>query len=290
MIKKSIKNCNKGEKFLIERKRRGGLAMFKKTITAILVGGLTLCIFLPKEFTYASQDEISLSYGESNPIRITDMLNRLIGKKGYLEEADKKVIENVEGLDLYEINGVNKKASSIIDEKTKYFLDYELNPKMFSLRDTAEHVEIWVANDLSYPEDDLRNADSISADQINKMKKHFEEEIYPAITKIHGAPEFHKGENAWLVNQGYLPEDYYVSRDDTSRMIILVDNIKDGLYYQENSTSYIPGYYWSVHKKYMDRDIIIVNSKDWEGILGSIYLSTLTEETSRMMEDKQNDE
>ncbi len=241
------------------------------------------------EFSYAEQDTGGISFRESSSVIVAQMLNELTGNIGYLEEIEKKVIENVEGLEIHEVNGTNINSQFTSDKKTKYFLDYELNLKAFSFMGSGEHIEIWVADDLSYPEGDSRNADSISQKQLNRMKNHFEDVMDSLIMEKHALPHFHRGQNSWLVNQGYLPHDYYVTDTDKSKVILLVDNIKDKAYYDEDQSSYIPGYYWNVHRKYADRDIITINSKDWDLKFESVYMLTLVEELHRLMEDNVND-
>ncbi|MDF2546937.1 MAG: peptidase [Anaerosolibacter sp.] len=257
--------------------------MFKKVVTTMLISCLTFVICLPIEATYAAQNNSVLSLENSKPVKIAHVLNKLAERKSYLEEAEKKIIENIVGLELYEEPSTGNDITSALQKK--YFLDYELNMKLFTLRGRGKHVEIWVANDLSYSEGDVRKSDVISDDEIKKIEKYFEDTIYSSLKGQHEEVQLLKGGNSWLVEQGFLPENYYVSDSDEARTMILIDNIKDEWYYNENQETFISAYYWNIHNKYINRDIIMLNSKEWKTKFESVYLPALQEEFAALLED-----
>jgi hypothetical protein len=242
-----------------------------------------LCISLSPGFAYNIQEKRVDRSHEWDSKKIINKLNSLADNKYYLEEVEKKLIENTEGLEVDIRTEQDKDIEWELDKK--YFLDYELNMKTFTLKDTGKHVELWLSNDLSYSDKDLRNPDSVSDEQVKRMKAYFEEVVYSSFGAEDSIPEFHNGENSWLVKEGSLPKDYYAVKPSESRLIILIDNIKDEQYYNENHSEFIPGYYWNLLKKYIDRDIIIINSRDWDRILESTYLPTLKDMFSRLLVD-----
>lgn len=258
--------------------------MLKKTIASMCIGYLILYTSISTGFSYNTQVKSVVNNSAWDSNNIAYKLNTLAEHRYYLDEVEKKMIENLGGLEIHTRADSDKVDIQVLDEK--YFLDYELNMKMFTLKDIGKHVEVWVAKDLSYSVGDLRNSDSISDEQVNRMKIHFEEIIYPSSTEKKSI-KFHNGENSWLIKEGWLPEGYYTTNEDESRLIILVDNIKDEQYYNQDQSIFIPGYHWNLLGKYMDRDIIIINSRDWDKLLDSMYLPTLAEAVSKLLEDNQ---
>ncbi|SFL72558.1 Immune inhibitor A peptidase M6 [Gracilibacillus orientalis] len=132
----------------------------------------------------------------------------------------------------------------------------------FTLKGVGEHGEVWVANNLEYPEGDPRNADGVSAvtdEQVNYLLNEFDENIYEQEVEFFDAPTERKGE------QATFPEYH---QDESGRVVILIDNIKDDSYYEPNYPSYIAGYFSSTISDFTDRNVMTIDSFDWANRTG----------------------
>ncbi|WP_342433246.1 choice-of-anchor J domain-containing protein [Neobacillus sp. FSL H8-0543] len=136
---------------------------------------------------------------------------------------------------------------------------YRLTP--FTLKGVGKYGEVWVANNLSYPAGDPRNADGksiVTDEQVNYLLNEFDTKMYEQEVAFFGAPAERKGE------QGVLPE----YQDESGRVVILVDNIKDANYDNPNYPSYIAGYFSSTISDFSDRNVMTIDSFDWKNRTG----------------------
>ena len=161
----------------------------------------------------------------------------------------------------------------------------------FELRAMNDLAEIWVQTDLSYGWDylgntfpDPRDDPVVSQDDIDYLLEEFTETIYPVTTSYFGVPEPHDG------NNGYWP-DYY---NGSSREVILVHNFKDEVYYDPTYPYYIAGFYSPTFETYFDRNIINIDSHDWENRVGddadraNLYESIIAHEYQHLIHDDWN--
>ena len=166
-----------------------------------------------------------------------------------------------------------------------FFSEYEL-------RAVGTDVEIWVQTDLSYPEGDPRATPVVTDDQVEYLLGEFESNIYLTDTAIFGTPDFHDGSNALLVDWGYFPIGYY--EEETGRNVILVSNVRDDAYYDSTYPYYIAGFYSPSFEAYNDRNIISIDSHDWENRMGPdvdrpyLYESTIGHEYQHLIHDDYN--
>jgi hypothetical protein len=165
-----------------------------------------------------------------------------------------------------------------------YWTDFEL----VAINPTAE---IWVQTDLSYgwdifggTFDDPRDYPVVSQEDIDYLLDEFTNNIYPVDTTYFGVPDYHDG------NNGYWPQDYNAS----ARNVILVHNFKDEAYYDPTYPYYIAGFYSSTFETYFDRNIINIDSHDWENRIGpdvsrpNLYESTIAHEYQHLIHDDYN--
>ncbi len=130
--------------------------------------------------------------------------------------------------------------------------------KAFTLKGVGKYGEVWVANNLNYPNGDPRNAaglTKVTDEQVNYLLNEFDTKMYEQEVAFFGAPAKRTGENS-LVD----PELY---QDDEGRVVILVDNILDENYYDRNYPSYIAGYFSSTIGAFTDRNVMTIDSYDW---------------------------
>jgi hypothetical protein len=135
----------------------------------------------------------------------------------------------------------------------------------FELRAMNDLAEVWVQLNLSYGWDifggvfpDPRPDPVVSQEDIDYLLDEFTNNIYPQTTTYFGTPDYHDG------NNGYWP-DYY---NGSSREVILVHNFKDYAYYDPGYPYYIAGFYSPSFEIYFDRNIINIDSHDWENRIG----------------------
>jgi hypothetical protein len=164
---------------------------------------------------------------------------------------------------------------------TKKFLAYDdvngYYMKVFTLRSLGEKVEVWVANDLSFGKDDPRPAHIVTQEQVDKLKTEFDNNIYQKDTEFFGTPDSHTGENATMGTK-----NYYTPQDGIERTIMLVDNVKDESYYDSIYPFYIAGFYSSSFERYLDRNVITLDTNKWETRLPSV-LSTIAHEFQHLI-------
>ena len=145
--------------------------------------------------------------------------------------------------------------------------------KNYTLRDVGLHVEVWVANNLNFPTDDCRNdgvRNVITDDQVSYLIDEFDENIYPIEAEWWSTPPNRNGHRAVLPKVlggggkfGISSAEY---RGEGDNVVVLVDNVRDQNYYDtdnENTYSYIAGFYYSVFDAYFDRTVMSIDAWDW---------------------------
>jgi immune inhibitor A len=164
--------------------------------------------------------------------------------------------------------GTTKTFPSLNYKTGKYYF------KKYTLRAYSEHGAIWVANNLSWPTDDPREAPAISDAQVEYLMEEFENNIYSTDVKLFGAPDKRYGTNAALSGppgeKGKLPDNYYQSSDNESRTVILVDNIRDKNYFNASYPIFTAGYYSSTIEGFTDRNVITMDAANWDTRLGPL--------------------
>jgi len=136
----------------------------------------------------------------------------------------------------------------------------------YELRAIGDVCEIWVQVDLSWPEGDPRAYPTILDEQVAYLLEEFETKIYPIDVEYFGEPDTHCGDYAALVAWGYVPEGYYY--EETGRNVILVSNVRDENYYDYEYPYYIAGFYSGSFEFYFDRNIISIDTWQWERRIG----------------------
>jgi hypothetical protein len=198
-------------------------------------------------------------------------------------EASNRIKENAAKINFNEEpsnTDANGEENFTFDGGTKYFLNRDLAFKTFTLRSVGENIEIWVANDLSFPEGDPRPAHVITQAQVDKLRDTFDSTIYPKDTEFFGTPNSHDGSKSTLGDGSPLPEGYYEGND---KIIMLVDNIVDENYYDSTYPFFVAGFYWGTLERYIDRNIITIDSRDWDKRLESTFFGTVAHEFQHLI-------
>ncbi|WP_251041187.1 choice-of-anchor J domain-containing protein [Bacillus sp. ISL-45] len=159
-------------------------------------------------------------------------------------------------------------------------MDRNLSFKDFTLRRVGENVEIWVANDLAFPEGDPRPAHVVTQEQVDKLRDEFDSNIYPKATEFFGTPDVHDGSQSPLIEWGYFPEGYYETSD---KVVMLVDNVQDDNFHDPSYPFFVAGFFWQTLENYMDRNIITIDTNSWETRLESTFFGTTIHELQHLI-------
>ncbi|WP_307798439.1 immune inhibitor A domain-containing protein [Actinoplanes flavus] len=141
-------------------------------------------------------------------------------------------------------------------------IDGDVYRKDYTLRGVGEHIEVWVAKDIAFPENDCRkNSTEITDAQVTALVREFDEVIYPRETKAFSTPPDRNGTNPGL------PGDF---TGTGNRTVTLVDNIRDDNYYEfpEHQT-YVSGFFSEQLNELFDRNVITIDAYDWEHRTGA---------------------
>ncbi|WP_102026374.1 immune inhibitor A domain-containing protein [Salirhabdus sp. Marseille-P4669] len=264
--------------------------MKKKLFSLLSIGALTVGLVTPATAAVSSP-EVS-KWADFDTKQYTDRvdidgyLNKLAEDEEFQKAALEKIKEQADEINFNEAEGAEADSSDghfTYDGGTKLFLDRNLAFKEFTLRSVGEHVEIWVADDLSFPEGDPREAHVVTQEQVDKLAKEFDENIYPTDTEFFGMPDSHDGSNAVVPGLVGLPDDYY--EGDGDKIVMLVDNIQDENYQDPTYPFFVAGFYWSTLEMYMDRNIITIDTNNWEERLENTFYGTTIHELQHLIHD-----
>ncbi|MDP5276443.1 immune inhibitor A domain-containing protein [Chengkuizengella axinellae] len=268
--------------------------MNKKIISTISTVLLSVSLIVPS-FSPGQAEAQNENYNIERYGDVLDIgpkLRDLSQDEEYLKLADEKLREQAASFstndesesseeDNFTFNG-GTKPFLVIDENSQLFL------KDFTLRSVGEGVEIWVADDLSFPEGDDRPPHVVTQEQVDQLREEFDGNIYPKVTDFFGDPDLLTGENSFLTEILGLPEDYYVSEE--GKDIILVDNIIDENYYDPTYPFFTGGFFFSTFEDYINRNIITIDTLDWENRLEQFFGTTAHEYQHLIHSDKDGDE
>ncbi len=291
---------------LINLFRKGQLLVRgkRKLFSILSIGTLALSLFAPAAGPVSKAEASTDSnwnverYGDR--VDIDAKMNALSKDEAFMKQAEEKIKQQGEQLKEEmqtakpakgkkskgnETTGDTASESSsnfTYDGGTKYFLNRDTDFKQFTLRSIGDNVEIWVANDLSFPEGDPRPPQVVTQEQVDKLKDEFDSNIYPTDTAFFGMPDVHDGSNSPLVDWGIFPEGYYETSD---KIVMLVDNIIDDNYSDPSYPFFVAGFYWSTLEGYIDRNIITIDANNWAERLENTFYGTTIHELQHLIHD-----
>ncbi|UOQ46963.1 immune inhibitor A [Gracilibacillus caseinilyticus] len=260
--------------------KRSALSRLLFTSVVVL---LSILFYAPNVFAQSNDlsDWDVERYGDR--IDIDGKLNKLSKNENFINEAEQKLKKQARQLPASEKAATTQTASDAkftYDGGTKYFLNRNLSLKTYTLRSVGDNVEIWVADDLSFPEGDTRPAHVVTQSQVDKLRDEFDSNIYPKNTSFFGMPDTLDGSNATLPEMVGLPDNYYEGSDKT---IILVDNIQDDNYEDPEYPFFVAGFFWQTIENYIDRNIVTIDSSNWETRLESTFFATTIHELQHLI-------
>ena len=166
--------------------------------------------------------------------------------------------------------------SQVGSKRTWLGLDDELGTiylKKYRLRGIGEHIEVWVADDNSktskdtnFPDGDCRNGirTQVTDAQVAGLIDEFDNNIYPIESETWSVPPDRDGSDAILPQILPMPDNLY--RGEGDNIVVLVDNVRDANFYDtnnQNTLSYIAGFFYSVFNEYFDRNVMTIDAWDW---------------------------
>lgn len=262
--------------------------MNKKRILSFLTTGvLTLSLLTSITANGAGVQAKTVSnwnverYGDR--IDIDSGLNQISKDSSFLQQAERSIKEQAAKINFNETQSSGDSTGTnnfTFDGPTKKFLNRNLKFKDFTLRSVGEKAEIWVADDLSFPEGDPRPVPVITQEQVDKLRDEFDNNIYPKATAFFGMPDTHDGSHSPLIEWGYFDEGYY---ETSEKVIILVDNIKDDNYYNSEYPFFVAGFFWQILEDYIDRNIVTIDTNSWETRLESTFFPTTIHELQHLI-------
>ncbi|SEN44722.1 Immune inhibitor A peptidase M6 [Mesobacillus persicus] len=258
-----------------------------KLLSILSTGALALSLLAPTMVPGQKAEAATTAkwdverYGDR--VDIDGQLNRLAQDEEFLKKAEAELKKQARGINFDESESAESSSADstfTYDGGTKLFLDRDLAFKEFTLRSVGENVEIWVANDLSFPEGDTRPAQVVTQEQVDKLRAEFDSNMYPVATEFFGTPDVLDGSNSPLPGMVGLPEGYYEGSD---KVIMLVDNVKDEGYYDPSYPFFVAGFFWQTLENYMDRNIITIDTNNWEDRLEDTFFATTIHELQHLI-------
>nr|WP_237648656.1 immune inhibitor A domain-containing protein [Sediminibacillus terrae] len=262
----------------------------KKKLTAIIsTSVLSFSLFAPVASNQTAAAESTERwnierYGDE--LDISAELNEKSKDEEFQKEARKLIKQSAAKVNFNEAETASSTTTDegfTYDGGTKLFLDRDLSFKEFTLRSVGDNVEIWVAEDLSFPEGDPRDPQVVTQEQVDKLADEFDENIFPKTTAFFGTPDSLDGSNSPLPDLVGLPEGYYQSEDGNDKTIMLVDNIKDDNYHDPDYPFFVAGFFWSTLESYIDRNIVTIDANNWEERLESTFFATTMHEFQHLI-------
>ena len=150
------------------------------------------------------------------------------------------------------------------------------SPPTMTLRAVIGKAEIWVADDLAFPEGDPRNDFpinwTVTDEMVEYLATEFDDVIYPTDTAYFGTPLDRDGTNTIFQQIGWPTYTYYWTETtdpyDPQRVIIKVLNIRDENYYNPEYPYFTIGFYSPTYTDYYQRNMIHIDSWQWWRRLG----------------------
>lgn len=138
--------------------------------------------------------------------------------------------------------------------------------KNYTLRGVGMKVEVWVAVDTAFPVGDCRSQVATSTEitdaQVAHLVAEFDGTVFPRETATFSTPPDRDGSNAILGPDANGNGGHY--EGDGDKTVILVDNIRDGNFYQfPATTDYVDGVFLPQLNDLLDRNVVTLDAFDW---------------------------
>ncbi|MFW9798848.1 MAG: hypothetical protein ACFFD9_00270 [Candidatus Thorarchaeota archaeon] len=142
------------------------------------------------------------------------------------------------------------------------------NPNL-TLRAITEYAEVWVADELSWPEGDPRNANPYTTWITDEMCEYLADQVstvvWPRCTDFFGEPYDRDGTGTIFEAAGFDPAYYeWLETDQPQRILVKVLNIVDENYVDPTYPYYVIGFYSQLYTQtYYKRNMIQIDAYNW---------------------------
>jgi hypothetical protein len=131
--------------------------------------------------------------------------------------------------------------------------------KDYTLRGVGNNIEVWVANDIAFPEGDCRRQIPTSTEvtdaQVADLVNEFDTNMYPKETAAFSTPPDRDGSNAQIEG------DFTGGGNKT---VALIDNVRDDNFFDfPAAPTYIAGFFSAQINELLDRNVMTVDAFDW---------------------------
>jgi Immune inhibitor A peptidase M6 len=138
--------------------------------------------------------------------------------------------------------------------------------KDYTLRGVGNNIEVWVANDTSFPAGDCRlqipTSTQITDAQVAYLVDQFDNNMYPKETATFSTPPDRDGTNALLGPDANGNGGVYTGGGN--KTVTLVDNVRDDNFYNfPAAPTYIAGFFSSQFNELFDRNVMTIDAFDW---------------------------
>ncbi|MFD0784055.1 choice-of-anchor J domain-containing protein [Micromonospora azadirachtae] len=138
--------------------------------------------------------------------------------------------------------------------------------KDYTLRGVGDNIEVWVANDVSFPATDCRNqvasSTQITDEQVQNFVHEFDTNMYPKETAAFSRPPDRDGTNAQVGPDADGNGGDYTGAGN--KTVTLVDNVRDDNYYDfPAAPTYIAGFFSAQLNELFDRNVMTIDAYDW---------------------------
>lgn len=154
-------------------------------------------------------------------------------------------------------------------ERTYFVLD-DYNgtyvPETFTLRTVGSNIEVWVQNDLNYPDGDCRNDGNVNVvtdAQTQALADEFDNNILPKESQYFSVAPDRDGTHNDPDDTG-APVGYWSG--DGDKTLALISNVRDANYYAPDTPdgkTYIAGFFSPTFNEAYDRNVMTIDSYDW---------------------------
>ncbi len=139
--------------------------------------------------------------------------------------------------------------------------------KDYTLRGVGDKIEVWVANDTSFPAGDCRTqvpgTTDITDAQVDRLITEFDGNIYKKETAAFSTPPDHDGTNALLGPDANGNGGVYTG--DGDKTVALIDNVRDDNFFDfPAAPTYIAGFFSTQFNVLLDRNVMTIDAFDWE--------------------------
>lgn len=134
-----------------------------------------------------------------------------------------------------------------------------LYKKDYTLRGVGSKIEVWVANDITFPAGDCRSATpgttTVTDTQVNDLITQFDTNMFPKESAAFSVAPDRDGTHAAISG------DYTGNGD---KIVTLVDNVRDDNYFDfPANPTYIAGFFSSQFNELLDRNVMTIDAFDW---------------------------